>query len=88
MAGALATMRAALAADVTLQPALVRVRTNVAGAYAKAAMINLASAAPGAVIVDSDSEGVLAHVTHEEAIGETELGAVEQQAAAWLGRAR
>src|SRR5262245_54251158 len=51
-AGALATMRAALAADVTLQPALVRVRTNVAGPHAKAAMISLVSAAPGAVIVD------------------------------------
>jgi multisubunit Na+/H+ antiporter MnhE subunit len=88
VAGALATMRAALAADVTLQPALVRVRTSVASSYAKAAMVGLASAAPGALVVDSDAEGVLVHVTNEESIGEEELGAIERQTAAWLGRAK
>jgi len=85
--GALATIRAALAADVTLQPALVRVRTT-AGPFAKAAMIDLASAAPGAFVVDSDAEGVLLHVTDESAIGESELSALERRAASLLGSAQ
>jgi multisubunit Na+/H+ antiporter MnhE subunit len=85
--GALATIRAALAADVTLQPALVRVRTS-ASSLAKTAMIDLASAAPGVVAVDSDADGVLVHVTTESAVGEAELAALERSTAAMLGERR
>jgi multisubunit Na+/H+ antiporter MnhE subunit len=88
ISGALATIRAALAADVTLQPALVSMRTNTASAFAKAAMIDMASAAPGAVVVESDADGVLVHVTDEAATGEKDLAALERRMAALLGARR
>lgn len=83
--GALATIRAALAADVTLKPALVRVRAEAAGATAKAAAADLISAAPGSVVVDTDGEGMLVHVMNEDASDSAVFSGVAQRAAALLG---
>ncbi len=75
--GALGVMRAAVAADVTLKPALVRVRTRATSDLARAAMADMISAAPGAVVVDVDSEGFLVHVLDEDAIDVVALGDLE-----------
>src|SRR6185295_11951179 len=60
--GGLSTIRAALAADVTLKPALVSVRSDAGGSGAKAAAADLISAVPGSVVVATDGEGMLVHV--------------------------
>jgi multisubunit Na+/H+ antiporter MnhE subunit len=88
VSGALSTIRSALAADVTLQPALVRVRSTLSGPFVRAAMIDLASAAPGAVVVDSDAEGLLAHVTDEAGIGDADFAGLERRTASLLGAGR
>lgn len=75
--GALATVRAAAAADVTLKPALVRVKTRATHAVERAAFANMISATPGLAVVDTDSEGLLVHVTHEDAIDAADLGQLE-----------
>jgi multisubunit Na+/H+ antiporter MnhE subunit len=72
--GALSTIRAALAADVTLRPALVSVRADAAGPAAKAAAADLISAVPGSVVVESDSEGMLVHVINEDAMDSALMG--------------
>jgi len=75
--GALAAVRAALAADVTLKPALVRVRSRVTGAGARAVLAEMISAAPGQVVVEADSEGLLLHVNDEDGVDAGALGALE-----------
>jgi multisubunit Na+/H+ antiporter MnhE subunit len=55
-------IRAALQADVTLHPALVRVRAPDASAGRLAAAIG---GTPGATIVAEDADGVLIHVIDE-----------------------
>jgi len=55
MAEALATVRAAVAADVSLKPALVRVRGS--GAI---------GASPGPVVINTDGESTLLHVLDED----------------------
>ncbi len=68
VAGALGAMRAAIAADVTLKPALVRIKTRATTALSQAALADLISAAPGAVVVEADAGGLLVHVLDEDAI--------------------
>lgn len=75
--GALATLRGALAADVTLKPALVRVRTRASNPAERAAFANMISATPGMAVVDTDAEGLLVHVTNEDAIDAADLGRLE-----------
>lgn len=77
LSGALATIRAAIAADVTLKPALVRIRTRPSNDIAQATLAILISAAPGAVVVQADSDGLLVHVLDEDSIDATAIGALE-----------
>lgn len=86
--GALSTIRAALAADVTLRPALVRVRTDTADGFAQAAAANLISAAPGSVVVETDRDGMLVHVINEAATESDALAGTHQRAARLLGAGR
>ena len=64
-ADALAIVRGAIAADVRLKPALVRVRTRTSEALGLATLANLIGASPGAVVIASDEEGLLVHVNQE-----------------------
>lgn len=77
--GAFATMRAAAAADVTLKPALVRVKTRAANAFEQAVFTEMLSAPPGVVAVEADAEGVLIHVNDEDGIDAVDIGALEQR---------
>lgn len=86
--GALSTIRAAIAADVTLKPALVRVKTRAASDDARAALAGMISAAPGAIVVEADDDGLLAHVIDEDAIGPAHLGALEARVLLALGEGR
>lgn len=86
--GAVTTIRAALAADVTLKPALVRVKTRPTGAFAQAAFADLMSAAPGVVVVEADSDSALVHVTDEDAVDAVEIGAIEARVIGALGGGR
>jgi multisubunit Na+/H+ antiporter MnhE subunit len=63
--GALATIRRAAAADVMLRPALMRMRASGAGVGAQARLGKKIGAAPGAIVVEIDEEGLLAHVLDE-----------------------
>ena len=62
---AITTVRAAIAADVKLRPAWVRVRTRANDTLSVATLANLISATPGAVVIASDSDGLLVHVNDE-----------------------
>jgi len=64
-ADAIRTVRAAIAADVKLRPALVRVRTRGGDALSVATLANWIGATPGAVVISNDSEGLLVHVNDE-----------------------
>lgn len=75
--GALATLRAAISADVKLNPALVRLRTRADRADDRAAFANMISATPGMVVVDADADGLLVHVADEDAIDAADLGRLE-----------
>lgn len=79
IAGALVTLRAAAAADVTLTPALVRIKTRGATPAARAAFASQLSTAPGMAVVETDADGFLAHVLNEDAIDAAELGRLERQ---------
>jgi len=65
LADAIGTVRAAIAADVKLRPALVRVRTRGSDVLGVASLANLIGATPGAVVISSDDEGLLVHVNQE-----------------------
>jgi len=83
--GAFSTLRAGLAADVTLKPALVRVRTRSEDGFVRAALADQLSAAPGAVVVDADEDGFLIHVINEDGVDAGEIGALEARVRAALG---
>jgi multisubunit Na+/H+ antiporter MnhE subunit len=85
MRGALSTMRAAIAADVTLKPALVRVKTRPTGAFAQAVFADLMSATPGVVVVEADADSMLVHVTDEDGVDAVEIGALEARVIGALG---
>jgi len=65
LSDAISTVRAAIAADVKLKPALVRVRTRGGDVLGIATLANWISATPGAVVISSDDEGLLVHVNQE-----------------------
>lgn len=85
MRGVVRTVRGALAADVTLNPALVRVRTRAASGEARAALANLISAEPGLTVVEIDAEGLLVHVTDEDAADAADIGQAEARVLAVIG---
>lgn len=86
--GALSTMRAAIAADVTLKPALVRVKTRTQHASDRAAFGGMISATPGMTVVDVDGDGVLVHVLNEDAVDAEDLGRLEAQVLGGRGGGR
>lgn len=75
--GAFATVRAAVAADVTLKPALVRVKTRARRSEERAAFASMISATPGMAVVDADTDGMLVHVLNEDEVDAVDLGALE-----------
>lgn len=79
--GATATVRASIAADVTLRPALVRVKWRVSSDSARAAYAAMVNAAPGAVVVETDPDGMLVHVIDEDAIDAGEFNRLEARVA-------
>lgn len=83
--GALKIVRAAAAADVTLQPALVRVKTRSSNKSTQAALVGLISAAPGMLAVENDEDGVLVHVTDEAEAERGDLSRVEARVVGTLG---
>lgn len=85
MSGALVTIRAALAGDVTLKPALVRVKMRASRPLARAAFADMISAVPGAVVVESDVDGLLVHVIDEDGVDARDLGALEARVLTAVG---
>lgn len=77
--GALATMRAAVSANVTMKPALVRVRSRADRAAERASLANLISATPGMAVVETEPDGLLVHVIDEDGIDANDLGRLEQR---------
>jgi len=77
--GALSTMRRAISADVTLNPALVRVKTRATTA------IERLTATPGMAVVETDVDGVLLDVMDEDIIDPSDLGRIEQSVASRRG---
>ncbi len=75
--GTLATLRAAASADVTMKPALVRVRSRATRSAERASFANLISATPGMAVVETDADGLLVHVLNEDAIDAADLGRLE-----------
>lgn len=82
--GSLTVVRAAVAADVTVKPALVRIKTRSAEPLATAAVADLISAVPGMVVVETDDDGLLVHVINEDAVDAADLGALEASVLASL----
>jgi len=76
--GSLATLRAALSADVTMKPALVRVRSRANRSAERASFANMISATPGMAVVETDADGMLVHVLNEDAIDPADLGRLEE----------
>ena len=74
--GCFATMRSGLAADIRINPALVRVRTRGRGPE-RAAFADMLTATPGMAVVETDPEGLLVHVMNEDAIEAADLGQLE-----------
>ncbi len=77
--GAMATLRAALAADIILKPGLVRVKSSLAGRDASA-FSGMVTMAPGAAVIDTDDEGMFVHVLNEDLIDAGELGQLQHEA--------
>jgi multicomponent Na+:H+ antiporter subunit E len=75
--GAVTTTLAAFAPGSSLRPALVRVKLRSSSDFARAALADMIGAAPGAVVVEADAEGLLVHVLDEEAIDAADLGGFE-----------
>lgn len=75
--GTLATLLAAVSADVTMKPALVRVRSRAQGVAERASFANMITATPGMAVVDADADGLLVHVINEDAIDAADLGRLE-----------
>ncbi|MEZ5960216.1 MAG: Na+/H+ antiporter subunit E [Hyphomonadaceae bacterium] len=76
--GTFATLRAAVSADVTMKPTLVRVKTRSQGVAEGASFANMISATPGMVVVNADGDGLLVHVLNEDAIDGADLGRLEE----------
>ncbi|MGD9967008.1 MAG: Na+/H+ antiporter subunit E [Hyphomonadaceae bacterium] len=83
--GALSTMRRAISADVTLNPALVRVKTRATTAVERASFAHMLTATPGMAVVETDADGLLLHVMDEDKIDPSDLGRIEQSVASRRG---
>ncbi len=79
--GALMTARAAAAADIALQPALVRIRVRSRSEDARAAFADLVSATPGLVVVETEPDALMAHALMERDADATALAQLERLAA-------
>lgn len=77
LAGAAGTLRAAAAADVTLRPALVRIKAHADSDFSLGATVLALSAAPGAVAVDVNDDALLVHVIREDDESAAQLAALE-----------
>jgi multisubunit Na+/H+ antiporter MnhE subunit len=84
--GAMSVIRRAVSADVTLSPALVRVKTRSSKPEERAAFAHLLTSIPGVAVVETEADGLLAHVINEEGIDATELGRLEQALSQGSGR--
>lgn len=80
MRGAVATIRRAVSADVSINPALVRIRTRMTRSSERAALVSLLTATPGMAVVETDADGFLMHVIDEDSIDADELGRLERAA--------
>ncbi|MGQ0533144.1 MAG: Na+/H+ antiporter subunit E [Caulobacteraceae bacterium] len=78
MRGAITTIGRAVSADVTLNPALVRVKTRAARGSERASFAHMLTATPGIAVVETDADGLLVHVMDEDRIDAAELGRLEQ----------
>ena len=67
----------ALGMNVTLKPALVRVKTRARKGEERAAFASMISATPGMAVVDADADGMLVHVLNEDEVDAVDLGALE-----------
>jgi multisubunit Na+/H+ antiporter MnhE subunit len=85
--GALSTMRRAVSADVTLNPALVRVKMRAPRAVERASFAHMLTSTPGMAVVETDADGLLLHVMNEDKIDATELGRLEQAVVSGKGGA-
>lgn len=84
--GAFGVVARALAADVTLKPALVRVRIREGDEFGRVAFVEAAGAVPGAIVVDSDDDSMLVHVIDEDRPHEQAMGALQSGVAAAAGQ--
>jgi multicomponent Na+:H+ antiporter subunit E len=75
--GTLSTLRAAVSADVTMKPTLVRVRSRAQSVAERASFANMISATPGMAVVETDADGMLVHVIKVDAIDAADLGRLE-----------
>jgi multisubunit Na+/H+ antiporter MnhE subunit len=82
---ALNTTRAAIAADISLRPGLIRIKPRPGRAAARAALANAISDSPGWMTVESDADGLLAHVLDEEAVEPHQISALEDGVRAAYG---
>lgn len=77
-AGGLATVRCAAAADVALEPGLVRVRARAQDRDARAAFADLVTATPGLAVVETDAEGLMTHALLESKADAGDLARIER----------
>lgn len=77
ISGSMLTARAALAGDVKLSPGLVRLKMRSDDPDVRADLAALISATPGAVVVDTDVEGLLIHLIDEDDADGHELSGLE-----------
>lgn len=85
--GALSTIRRAVSADVTLNPALVRVKTRAPRAVERASFAHMLTATPGMAVVETDADGLLLHVMNEDKVDASDLGRLERAVASDGGAA-
>jgi multisubunit Na+/H+ antiporter MnhE subunit len=78
VAGAMSTIRRAVSADVTLNPALVRVKLRGRRDQERASFAHAVSATPGMTVVETDADGLLLHVLDEHSVDSAELGRLEK----------
>ncbi|MDX2274682.1 MAG: Na+/H+ antiporter subunit E [Hyphomonadaceae bacterium] len=82
---ALGAARAAIAADISLRPALILIKPRPGPVAVKAALIAAINAAPGQMAVESDGDGLLAHVLDEEAVQPEQISELEDGVRAAYG---
>ncbi|MGE0046040.1 MAG: Na+/H+ antiporter subunit E [Hyphomonadaceae bacterium] len=78
-------LRAALAADVTLKPELLRIRARTSDGFSRATFANALTSAAAAIVVETDAEGLFAHLMQEDALDARALAALETGANAAAG---